>query len=115
MAADVGFAAATTNPFTVQIAQGHCRSALGSDLGFRVIFYLTCMTATLALHAGLWPTDQEPARTFDHGHGYLPYQGIGTTDHLYPDPCSYLDRGDVCRPFISIIYGVQTRAGGWPR
>lgn len=44
LAADVGFAAATTNPFTVQIAQGIAEVPLGSGIGLRLIFFAVCMT-----------------------------------------------------------------------
>ena len=47
VAADVGFAAATINPFTVQIAQGIAEVPLGSGIGFRLIFLTTILTATL--------------------------------------------------------------------
>ncbi len=48
LAADVGFAAATTNPFTVQIAQGIAEVPLGSALSFRILFFACCLIATLA-------------------------------------------------------------------
>ncbi len=47
LAADVGFAAATTNPFTVQIAQGIAEVPIGSGIGFRLVFFACIMTATL--------------------------------------------------------------------
>jgi len=47
LAADIGFAAATTNPFTVQIAQGIAEVPLGSAIGFRMIFFACCLTVTL--------------------------------------------------------------------
>ncbi len=47
LAADVGFAAATTNPFTVQIAQGIAEVPLGSGIGFRIIFLSAILAATL--------------------------------------------------------------------
>ncbi|MEL6636993.1 MAG: C4-dicarboxylate ABC transporter permease [Bacteroidota bacterium] len=47
LAADIGFAAATTNPFTVQIAQGIAEVPLGGDIGFRLIFYAACLAITL--------------------------------------------------------------------
>lgn len=47
LAADIGFAAATTNPFTIQIAQGIAEVPLGSGIGFRLIFYVFCMAVTL--------------------------------------------------------------------
>lgn len=47
VAVDVGFAAATTNPFTVQIAQGIAEVPLGSGLPVRLVFFAVCMTLTL--------------------------------------------------------------------
>ena len=47
LAGDIGFAAATTNPFTVQIAQGIAEVPLCSGIGFRVIFAACCLTITL--------------------------------------------------------------------
>ncbi len=47
LASDVGFAAATTNPFTVQIAQGIAEVPLGSGIGFRIVFLAFILTATL--------------------------------------------------------------------
>jgi uncharacterized ion transporter superfamily protein YfcC len=47
LAADIGFAAATTNPFTVQIAQSIAEVPIGSDLQFRTVFYLCAMALTI--------------------------------------------------------------------
>lgn len=54
LAADIGFAAATTNPFTVQIAQGIAELKLGSGITLRIIFLLCCLITTIAyvLHYG---------------------------------------------------------------
>lgn len=46
LSAAVGFAAATTNPFTVQIAQGIAGVPLGSGLGFRLIFFVSALALT---------------------------------------------------------------------
>ena len=43
----VGFAAATTNPFTVQIAQGIAGVPIGSGIGFRLVFFLAAMLAAI--------------------------------------------------------------------
>ncbi len=43
LSAEVGFAAATTNPFTVQIAQGIAEVPLGSGILFRLIFLAACL------------------------------------------------------------------------
>lgn len=47
LAADVGFASATFNPFTVGIAKGIAEVPLGSDIMFRIIFALSTFTITL--------------------------------------------------------------------
>jgi uncharacterized ion transporter superfamily protein YfcC len=46
LAADIGFAAATTNPFTVSVAQGIAQLPLNSGLLFRIIFLAGCLTIT---------------------------------------------------------------------
>ncbi len=46
-ATTIGFAAATTNPFTVQIAQGIAEVPIGSGIGFRVIFFIVIMAVTI--------------------------------------------------------------------
>ncbi len=54
LAADVGFAAATTNPFTVNIAQGIAELPLNSEWQFRAVFLFTTLAITLiyVLHYG---------------------------------------------------------------
>lgn len=47
VAGQVGFAAATTNPFTVNIAQGIAGVPLNSAIGFRLVFFVCCMVVTL--------------------------------------------------------------------
>jgi len=47
LAADVGFAAATTNPFTVAIAQGIAELPLGNDIPFRGLFLITTLTVSI--------------------------------------------------------------------
>lgn len=47
LAADIGFAAATTNPFTVQIAQGIAEVPLGSGIGLRIIFLACILFVTI--------------------------------------------------------------------
>jgi len=43
----VGFAAATTNPFTVNIAQSIAGLQLNSAIGFRLLFFACCMAVTI--------------------------------------------------------------------
>jgi uncharacterized ion transporter superfamily protein YfcC len=47
VAGAVGFAAATTNPFTVNIAQGIAEVPLNSAIGFRLVFLACCLTVTI--------------------------------------------------------------------
>ena len=47
VAGQVGFAAATTNPFTVNIAQGIAGVPLNSAIGFRLAFFACAMVVTL--------------------------------------------------------------------
>ncbi len=47
LGADMGFSAATTNPFTVQIAQGIAEVPLGSGLPFRIIFLVVIVTTAI--------------------------------------------------------------------
>lgn len=47
IAAQVGFAAATTNPFTVQIAQGIAEVPLNSGLELRLIFFTVIITISI--------------------------------------------------------------------
>lgn len=47
LGAAVGFAAATTNPFTVQIAQGIAGVPPGSGFGFRLVFFAAAMLVAI--------------------------------------------------------------------
>lgn len=47
LAADIGFASATTNPFTVNIAQGISELPLGSGLWLRLILFVVTMSITI--------------------------------------------------------------------
>ena len=44
----VGFAAATTNPFTVNIANGIAELPPNTGIGFRLVFFVSCMAVTIA-------------------------------------------------------------------
>lgn len=48
LAAEIGFAAATTNPYTVQIAQNLAQIPLNSGILFRIVFFVVTMTI------GIW-------------------------------------------------------------
>jgi len=46
LAAQIGFAAATTNPFTINIAQGIAELPINSGIGLRLVFFVLAMTLT---------------------------------------------------------------------
>ena len=48
LAAETGFAAATTNPFTVNIAQNIAELPLNSGLGFRLIFFFCAQAVSIS-------------------------------------------------------------------
>lgn len=48
LSAEIGFAAATTNPFTVNIAQGIAQLPLNNDIPFRLLFLAVCLTFSVA-------------------------------------------------------------------
>jgi uncharacterized ion transporter superfamily protein YfcC len=70
LAAEAGFAAATTNPFTVQIAQGIAEVPLGSGISFRIIFFAVCMffTITYVLRYGR-KIRRDPSKSIVAGDG----------------------------------------------
>ena len=47
LATEAGFAAATTNPFTVNVAQGIAELPLNSGLAFRVVFFACIVSVTI--------------------------------------------------------------------
>ncbi|MCF7889048.1 MAG: AbgT family transporter [Victivallales bacterium] len=47
MSSQIGFAAATTNPFTVQVAQSIAQVPLCSGMSFRILFFICTMTVTI--------------------------------------------------------------------
>jgi len=47
LAAAVGFAASTTNPFTVSVAQGIAEVKLHSGMGLRIVFLVCCLVVSM--------------------------------------------------------------------
>jgi len=110
LASEVGFAAATTNPFTVNIAQGIAELPLNSGIALRLVFFALAMTLAITHvlrygarirrdpSASLVPPDEGPppgdtltGRTFDRRHQLA----LGATVVI----------------FAGLLYGVQ--AYGW--
>ena len=71
LASAVGFAAATTNPFTVQIAQGIAEIQPGSGMLFRLIFFVTALLISLiyVLRYGR-KIKQDPSKSIDHNDSF---------------------------------------------
>lgn len=110
LAADIGFAAATTNPFTVQIAQGIAEVPLGSGMGLRMIFFVCSLVLTIGyvLRYGQ-RIKRDPTRSLlygeEGGRKALEYEHVPLRKtHLWV----VLSAGLI---FAAIIYAVQTR--GW--
>lgn len=110
IAADVGFAAATTNPFTVQIAQGIAEVPLGSDIGFRILFFIASLVVALVyiLRYGA-KIKKDPSRSIMAGDDF----NLGTfeieTPRLTRNHIAIVIASAII--FVAIIYAVQTM--GW--
>jgi uncharacterized ion transporter superfamily protein YfcC len=109
VAGAVGFAAATTNPFTVNIAQSIAGLPLNSAIGFRLCFFACCMAVTVAymLRYGA-KVRQDPAES------YLVGETFEIDDSVEPPG---LTRAHVITVaacvsiFVFILWAVQAR--GW--
>ena len=111
LAADVGFAAATTNPFTVQIAQGIAEVPLGSGIGFRLVFLATILTVTIAyvLRYGA-RIKKDPSNSLMAGDAFI----LDQTEHEETDlkPKHIWTLISVAIIFVGILYAVQ-KMGWW--
>lgn len=106
----IGFAAATTNPFTVQIAQGIAEVPPGSGILFRVIFFIVIMSVTIiyVLRYGK-KIKKDPSRSvIAGGEAYHEYEQMSAQK---------LKRSDIWIIIISVIifalviYAIQVK--GW--
>lgn len=110
LSAEVGFASATTNPFTVQIAQGIAEVPLGSGILFRLIFYIVILS--VAISYMLWygrRLKKDPKNSYlDEGDIYIEKEVIAsygiTATHK-----KIVVIGAII--FIGILWAVQTQ--GW--
>lgn len=111
LAADVGFAAATTNPFTVQIAQGIAEVPLASDLGFRLVFFAVCMAWTIGYM--LWygrRIRRDPAASFLQQEKDFAIKGLGEVHTTLR--ASHVWTVVLCGLiFAGLVYAMQ--AEGW--
>lgn len=106
----VGFAAATTNPFTVQIAQSIAEVPLGSGILFRIIFFIVIMVVAIG-YVLLYGRriKRDPSRSIIAGvHPSISETGL----EKQPLKASHLlilsSSGLI---FILILYAFQTK--GW--
>lgn len=111
LSAAVGFAAATTNPFNVQIAQGIAGVPLGSGLGFRLTFFVAALALTCGyvLRYGA-RVRRDPSRSF------LDDDGLAEPDTPMLEE-QRLGRAHLAIIFVAAIvfaatlYAIQTQ--GW--
>ena len=110
VSAEIGFAAATTNPFNVQIAQGIAEVPLGSGIGFRLIFYVVILTSAILymlrygkrLKANPANSYLQADNTYEESDA--PEAHELTRNHIY----ILLAGGSL---FVGILWAVQTQ--GW--
>lgn len=120
IAADTGFAASTTNPFTVVVAQGIAEVKLYSGIDYRVIFLACALTLSIVhmLRYGA-RIKKDPAASFVADNGQQMDSGPGADS----DAGGALEIAEyqkhhtaiivVCLAiFIFILYGTQ-RMGWW--
>ncbi|MBN2031540.1 putative basic amino acid antiporter YfcC [bacterium] len=106
----IGFAAATTNPFTVQIAQGIAEIPLGSGMPFRIGFFGFCMILALIylFRYGL-KIQKDPTQSFVAGEddpiseGQLEKETLRASHIWIVVSCMLI--------FVIVLYAVQTK--GW--
>lgn len=111
LAADIGFAAATTNPFTVLIAQGIAEVPLYSGMPFRIIFLLCCMAVTTLylLRYGA-KIRKDPAKSIMGKEGFeFAEQKIGKSAFGFSHLMILVICGVI---FVFILYAVQ-ELGWW--
>jgi uncharacterized ion transporter superfamily protein YfcC len=106
----IGFAAATTNPFNVQIAQSIAEVPLGSGIGFRLIFYVVILVASILymLRYGK-RLKADPANSFlEEGNTYKAEDAIEEFKLTKNHKSIVLICGLL---FVGILWAVQTQ--GW--
>jgi uncharacterized ion transporter superfamily protein YfcC len=110
LAAEVGFAAATTNPFTVNIAQGIAELPLNSAIPFRVVFFLSAIALSVVyvLRYGA-RIAKDPSASFMTGDSF-DLAGGEDNDHRL-DRRHLLILGSCAVIFVLILGAVQSL--GW--
>ncbi len=108
--AEVGFAAATTNPFTVNIAQGIAELPLNSAIPFRIVFLICSLTVAVVyvLRYGA-KMRRDPAASIMADDPFVLPGGTGAAPRLGASHLAILASCVVI--FVFILYAVQ--ALGW--
>jgi uncharacterized ion transporter superfamily protein YfcC len=110
LAADVGFAASTTNPFTVSVAQGIAEVKLHSGMGLRLIFLACCLTVTIVYLLRYGARIKRDPTTSLVADCPAPQQAdLGTTPSLRPHHVAIL----VSCGFIFAFILFATQRFGW--
>ncbi|MFH1755513.1 MAG: SLC13 family permease [Candidatus Latescibacterota bacterium] len=120
LAADTGFAASTTNPFTVIVAQGIAEVKLYSGIDFRLIFFACAMTLVIVhlLRYGA-RVKKDPSASFVADSDLQPDAASGKESDINgtSDMAQYQKHHSAiiisCLAiFVFILYGTQ-RMGWW--
>ena len=119
LAADVGFAAATTNPFTVQVAQGIAEVPLGSGIGFRLVFFgVILVTALVYLLRYGRKIRKDPSKSYmkdiPFNHELLSFEKMALTRrHKYIVLSSGLIFAGIIAAMQSMHWWLAEMAGGF--
>ncbi|MBA2604361.1 MAG: putative basic amino acid antiporter YfcC [Acidobacteria bacterium] len=110
VSAAVGFAAATTNPFNVQIAQGIAGVPLGSGIGFRLVFF-ACALVLAILHVLRYGerVRRDPSRSLVAGEDIAGEETASSGERLRATHVAILVTAAVI--FAVTLYAIQTQ--GW--
>jgi uncharacterized ion transporter superfamily protein YfcC len=110
LAADMGFAAATTNPFTINIAQSIAELPLNSGIGLRLVFFVCCMTLTI-IHVLRYGAriKRDPEASLVYGDGVVE-EDDNLDDHAFTRRQA-ITIACCLTIFGIILYGVQSL--GW--
>ncbi len=109
VSAEVGFAAATTNPFTVNIAQKIAELPLNSALTFRIVFFVVCMAVILTyiLRYGA-KIRRDPSASIMADDDFLSVDGDAEEVEVPAVNRRHLAIVGICAAiFVFILYAVQ--------
>ena len=111
VAAETGFAASTTNPFTVNVAQGIAELPLNSGIPLRLVFFCCAITLSITylLRYGA-RIKADPAKSFMKGDPFILDEGHGD-DQAYGNHHTAIIV--VCSAIFGFILFAVQRYGWW--